>query len=554
MKEVCEKSGLTEKAIRIYMEQKLVEPQVEDGIYRKSYYFGEKDIERLKDISTLRSAGFSITEIKEMLDNPHHIAALVKQREEKLDEEIRKKQVVRETLQHMNIQEHSDVTKLADAIEPRSTYAKETPKEKMSRKQKWFLILGVMSVILGGLYLSSGEAAVMIPLMAFGIVFGLISVVSAFRYGIESRKPEKMNNRAEGNVTAVISNERIEEYIGTNDRSTWKELISYLVFGMFGEGIWESVRPDCWYPLVTYQTEDGELHMATSRYGGLKKDWTIGEKLEIAWEEGKEKLIYEVNGKRLGKKATRHIILGLILFALSGICARMLFSDNSNLHNQETARKTWEEHLEQIETADRIIISSQSKTYELDETEREVLLTQLKGLTIAEGKRHFGVAKGATIRFFRDEEEIERYIVGDFSYITTGHHMRYKVVPIKVELDGTKIEETTYITAFLFRFTEKMLLKEARDEVLQKISRMENVDDLKMLLSEEAYYNGAEDLGNGYRFILSEYGFCNIRTNPEDELEYGQLWIRFSDDEMEAVLEVSYQTKDGSEETYRKQW
>ena len=35
MKQVCQMTGLTEKAIRIYMDQKLISPKVEEGIIRR---------------------------------------------------------------------------------------------------------------------------------------------------------------------------------------------------------------------------------------------------------------------------------------------------------------------------------------------------------------------------------------------------------------------------------------------------------------------------------------------------------------------------------------
>ena len=28
---------------------------------------------------------------------------------------------------------------------------------------------------------------------------------------------------------------------------------------------------DCWYPVISYVTEDGQVHTATVRYGGFKK-------------------------------------------------------------------------------------------------------------------------------------------------------------------------------------------------------------------------------------------------------------------------------------------
>ena len=77
MKDVCRMTGLTEKAIRLYMEQKLVEPRMEEGVHRKAYYFNDTDIERLKDIAALRSAGFALADIKMMLDDPANACCLL---------------------------------------------------------------------------------------------------------------------------------------------------------------------------------------------------------------------------------------------------------------------------------------------------------------------------------------------------------------------------------------------------------------------------------------------------------------------------------------------
>ena len=128
MKDVCKMTGLTEKAIRLYMEQKLVEPKVEEGIHRNSYSFEEKDVERLKDIATLRSAGFGIADIKMMIEDPTNISSLVEEKESLLKSEIEHMKSLRQTINRLTIEEHSDVTKLADAIEPRSAHRKETPK------------------------------------------------------------------------------------------------------------------------------------------------------------------------------------------------------------------------------------------------------------------------------------------------------------------------------------------------------------------------------------------------------------------------------------------
>lgn len=58
--EVSLKTGLTEKAIRLYIQNGLIHPHVEEGLHRNSYTFSEKDIKELEEISVFRKAGFSL--------------------------------------------------------------------------------------------------------------------------------------------------------------------------------------------------------------------------------------------------------------------------------------------------------------------------------------------------------------------------------------------------------------------------------------------------------------------------------------------------------------
>ena len=65
IKEVITKTGLTDRAIRLYIENDLVKPEYDENYNgRKSIDFSENDVEKLKNIALLRKADFSIQEIK----------------------------------------------------------------------------------------------------------------------------------------------------------------------------------------------------------------------------------------------------------------------------------------------------------------------------------------------------------------------------------------------------------------------------------------------------------------------------------------------------------
>lgn len=65
MKEVLEKTGLTDRAVRLYIENSLVAPSIEESYSgRKNIEFSAEDVQRLKNIALLRKIGFSIPDIK----------------------------------------------------------------------------------------------------------------------------------------------------------------------------------------------------------------------------------------------------------------------------------------------------------------------------------------------------------------------------------------------------------------------------------------------------------------------------------------------------------
>lgn len=70
IKSVCEVTGLTDRTIRYYIEEKLISPSyTENYLGRKTYNFSEKDIKELNDIAILRKFGFTLDEITSLIGN-----------------------------------------------------------------------------------------------------------------------------------------------------------------------------------------------------------------------------------------------------------------------------------------------------------------------------------------------------------------------------------------------------------------------------------------------------------------------------------------------------
>ena len=70
IKSVCELTGLTDRTIRYYIEERLISPlYTENYLGRKTYNFSEKDIKDLNDIAVLRKFDFTLEEIKSIIND-----------------------------------------------------------------------------------------------------------------------------------------------------------------------------------------------------------------------------------------------------------------------------------------------------------------------------------------------------------------------------------------------------------------------------------------------------------------------------------------------------
>ena len=78
IKSVCEATGLTDRAIRYYIDEGLVSPAfTENYLGRRNFDFSEKDVNDLSLISVFRKYGFSIPEITQIIKQPERIPEIV---------------------------------------------------------------------------------------------------------------------------------------------------------------------------------------------------------------------------------------------------------------------------------------------------------------------------------------------------------------------------------------------------------------------------------------------------------------------------------------------
>ena len=78
IKQVCEATGLTDRAIRYYIDEGLAAPAyTENYMGRRAYDFTEEDVAALNHVATLRKFGFTVEEIRRILTDPQENVAIV---------------------------------------------------------------------------------------------------------------------------------------------------------------------------------------------------------------------------------------------------------------------------------------------------------------------------------------------------------------------------------------------------------------------------------------------------------------------------------------------
>ena len=82
LKEVCEKTGLSRKTIRLYEEKALFTPQKERRNGREYRDYTEEDVHTLQVIASLRKAWFTMEEIRRMQEDPAAIGEIFPQYKE----------------------------------------------------------------------------------------------------------------------------------------------------------------------------------------------------------------------------------------------------------------------------------------------------------------------------------------------------------------------------------------------------------------------------------------------------------------------------------------
>lgn len=153
MKEVLAQTGLTDRAVRLYIDNGLIAPDIEENYSgRKNIEFSQTDIDRLKNIALLRKIGFSIPDIKEISQGGENtksiIEAFIKQKHENIESDT----LILEQIKNISLD--SKITMESLCIQLSSTAEnKQVPKEDLQlpkaekRRREDYIAIAIIGII-----------------------------------------------------------------------------------------------------------------------------------------------------------------------------------------------------------------------------------------------------------------------------------------------------------------------------------------------------------------------------------------------------------------------
>ena len=330
--EVAKRTGLTEKAIRVYVDNGLVTPIVEQTTHRNSYDFTEENVKELERINIFRKAGFSIFEISTIQREPHRLPELIRMKEETLEMEAEFRHKVKAVFGRLDAEEMGDPRRLAEALRPAVEERKVTT-DKGSRRGFFITltILGLAGTVLWLHYIGiprrSGIGFYKMSWSMLGLTGGLLMLWASFfpgimsiRYGTCTRRAAKMKGQATGSVIAVLEEHGFDGRFaraGSGGAGTREPGIGGSWQWRFM--IWNEIRWDCWFPVYHFPDHLGKLRTASCPYGAFRDDYQAGDRVELGYDPKQPWYVFPLEGKWLKKKMVIYAVMALVMIALGAI-------------------------------------------------------------------------------------------------------------------------------------------------------------------------------------------------------------------------------------------
>lgn len=319
MKEVMDRTGLTEKAVRLYIEHGLIKPSVEQNLHNRSFEFSEEDVRSLQSIAVLRNAGLAIADIRFLQEHPDQIPVYLEAHKRKMTENLRKAMRLEEAIEGLTPDQRGDLNALAGGLER----AVQPMEPETAGDRHWGLVIGasvllVMAVISGMIGDFRGRGGILIVMYAFlcacfvGAFGGAVSCFMGLRYATAAARARRLPNQYEGKVISVMLQTGYSSRYSIGSTATiggprWGGNGGIWALAFM---IWNEIRPDHWYPLVQFWDASGKIRALTFPYGAMHGSYHEGQTIRIAVsKDGYQAL--PLDAPWLKKKAIIYFLCGL---------------------------------------------------------------------------------------------------------------------------------------------------------------------------------------------------------------------------------------------------
>lgn len=263
MKEVTEKTNLTERAVRLYIENGLISPGVNESYSgRRNIDFSQDDVEALRRISVLRKAGFTILQIIQMQEQPEKCKEILEGFIDKTNRRIESdREVVLCLAPLLTIEDSLDIEMISKSLDKPVMEEKELPSEDRE--------ISAVQRIIRKIFLSASVAEFIASLISV-TVLALVEINDIRRYLYP-----KYNSSALAYVawlivtvalpvTVIIINRKNKA--ASNKKTVLKTVVSALIVGVsaffvFYSGLLALINLGHPESYVTSHTEDVENYM-----------------------------------------------------------------------------------------------------------------------------------------------------------------------------------------------------------------------------------------------------------------------------------------------------
>ena len=154
IKEVIEQTGLTDRAVRLYIDSGLLNPSITESYSgRKSIDFTETDVQKLQNIALLRKAGFSIESIRGIIEN-NGTKDIIEGFIAEAEADISYKTEIVEKLKNISLDDNVTIEEICASLSA-TVEESEIPSEDVKLTAKEAFVKGLSIFLSGGLLLFS---------------------------------------------------------------------------------------------------------------------------------------------------------------------------------------------------------------------------------------------------------------------------------------------------------------------------------------------------------------------------------------------------------------